>query len=97
VESVSDALDADGRVCMCIVGYQVQLDTMVEVWEPGEPGGYQQELASVTASGLKAILATPWYLNHINNGPDWKNYYTAEPLSFNGICRCVSYFRLTKF
>jgi len=93
VESVSDALDADGRVCVCIVGYQVQLDTVVEVWKPG---GYQQELASVTASGLKAILSTPWYLDYINYGPDWKNYYTAEPLSFNGICSRVSYFRRTK-
>jgi len=53
---------------------------VVEVWKSGS----QQELAKVTASGLKTILASPWYLDYISYGADWKKYYTAEPLNFNG-------------
>jgi len=66
--------------CIYIIGFQVKSDTVVQVWK----GGSEQELASVTASGLKAILSSPWYLDYISYGPDWRNYYAAEPLSFNG-------------
>jgi len=54
----------------------------VEVWK----GGSEQELAAVTASGFKAILSSPWYLDYISYGSDWKKYYVAEPLNFNGMC-----------
>jgi len=63
-----------------IVDFQVHPDTVVEVWK----GGSEQELSKVTASGLKAILASPWYLDYISYGSDWRKYYTAEPLNFNG-------------
>jgi hexosaminidase len=43
-----------------------------------------KELSAVTAAGLKAILASPWYLDYISYGADWSKYYTAEPLNFNG-------------
>jgi len=59
---------------------QVKPDTVVEVWK----GGYQNELSSVTAAGLKTIISSPWYLDYISYGADWKGYYNVEPLDFNG-------------
>jgi len=64
------------------IDVQVRPDTVVEVWM----GGWEKELAAVTASGLKAIISSPWYLDYISYGSDWRNYYAAEPLSFNGKC-----------
>jgi len=63
---------------------------VIEVWKAGS----QQELANVTASGLKAILASPWYLDYISYGADWTKYYQAEPLNFNGM---FSVFSLSAF
>lgn len=60
-------------------GAKVAPDTVVEVWK----GGYEDELARVTALGYKALLASPWYLDYISIR-DWPNYYVADPLSFNG-------------
>jgi hexosaminidase len=59
---------------------QVLSDTVIEVWK----GGEKDELAKVTAAGLKAILASPWYLDYISYGNDWVKYYNEEPLNFNG-------------
>jgi len=59
---------------------QVRPDTIVEVWK----GGYQAELSAVTAAGLKAIISSPWYLDYISYGADWRGYYQTEPLAFNG-------------
>jgi len=42
-------------------GIKVRPDTVIDVWK----GGWQDEIATVTASGLRAILSTPWYLNYI--------------------------------
>jgi hexosaminidase len=61
-------------------GVKVRPDTVIEVWK----GGEMKELSAVTAAGLKAILASPWYLDYISYGADWSKYYTAEPLNFNG-------------
>ena len=56
-------------------------DTVIHVWK----GGWQNELAKVTARKLRALISTPWYLDYISYGPDWHNYYATEPLSFNGL------------
>jgi len=64
------------------VDCQVRPDTVVEVWRRGSA----RELAKVTAMGLKALLSTPWYLDYISYGPDWRDYYAVEPLNFNGMC-----------
>lgn len=58
---------------------QVHPDTVVEVWK----GKYQEELSAVTAAGLRAIVASPWYLDYISYGSDWRSYYQVEPLNFN--------------
>uniref|UniRef100_A0A8C5QMZ6 Beta-hexosaminidase n=1 Tax=Leptobrachium leishanense TaxID=445787 RepID=A0A8C5QMZ6_9ANUR len=60
---------------------KINTDTIVEVWK-GET--FYDELAKVTAAGYQAILSSPWYLDYISYGQDWRKYYAAEPLNFNG-------------
>lgn len=64
-------------------GVKVKNDTIVEVWKP-DP---MPELKNVTSHGLRAILASCWYLDYISYGSDWKNYYSCEPLNFNGTAK----------
>jgi len=59
---------------------QLQSDAVVEVWKSSE----WHELSAVTAAGLKAVLASPWYLSAISIGVDWVKYYNVDPLYFNG-------------
>ncbi|TNN28235.1 Beta-hexosaminidase subunit beta [Liparis tanakae] len=58
-------------------------DTVVQVWKGSAPQ-YQSELASVTRSGFRALLSTPWYLNRISYGQDWQGRYRADPQDFKG-------------
>lgn len=43
-------------------------------------------MANVTASGYQALLSTPWYLNRISYGEDWRGIYRADPQDFQGLC-----------
>lgn len=72
------------------VGGKVRKDTVVEVWKIQN---YQQEMSAVTAAGFRALLSSPWYLNRISYGADWKQYYTCDPQNFTGkVCRGGSEF-----
>lgn len=61
-------------------GVSVKNDTIIHIWK----GQWEWELSKVTASGLRTILSSPWYLNYISYGSDWTKYYLAEPLDFFG-------------
>uniref|UniRef100_A0A131Z0J9 beta-N-acetylhexosaminidase n=1 Tax=Rhipicephalus appendiculatus TaxID=34631 RepID=A0A131Z0J9_RHIAP len=30
------------------------------------------------------VVSACWYLNHIESGPDWKDFYQCDPRGFNG-------------
>jgi len=62
---------------------KIRDDTVVHAWK----GNWKSEMAKVTAANYKVILSTPWYLNYISYAADWKKYYMAEPLSFNGTAK----------
>lgn len=61
---------------------QVSLDqsTIIHVWKPGN---YYEEMAKVTSKKYHAILSTPWYLNEISYGIDWKKFYKVDPVGFH--------------
>ncbi|XP_045141684.1 beta-hexosaminidase subunit alpha [Echinops telfairi] len=63
---------------------KVQSDTIIHVWREKSPVNYSQEMEQVTRAGFRALLSAPWYLNHIEYGPDWKEAYLVEPLAFDG-------------
>ncbi|XP_067885637.1 beta-hexosaminidase subunit beta isoform X2 [Heterodontus francisci] len=61
-------------------GVKLKPDTIIHVWK----GGYQQQMAAVTAAKFHALLSSPWYMNVISYGQDWQKIYTVEPYNFNG-------------
>ncbi|RWS02623.1 beta-hexosaminidase subunit alpha-like protein [Dinothrombium tinctorium] len=65
-------------------GVELQQDAIVHVWKGDTEKEYEEEMSKVTEKGFRAILSTPWYLNYIKFGADWKDYYRKDPLSFNG-------------
>ena len=38
----------------------------------------------MTGDGYRAILSAPWYLNYIDYGSDWTQYYKVDPTDFGG-------------
>ncbi|XP_044513628.1 beta-hexosaminidase subunit beta [Gracilinanus agilis] len=56
-------------------------DTIVEVWKGPN---FEKELSEVTDAGFTTVLLSPWYLDYISYGEDWRKYYKVEPLDFSG-------------
>jgi hexosaminidase len=66
---------------------QFSEDTVVQVWKwwP-EPTGWQEYMALSTSLGYKTLLSSCWYLNVIEYGEKWIDYYNCDPLDFEGTC-----------
>ncbi|XP_034094816.1 beta-hexosaminidase subunit beta isoform X1 [Gymnodraco acuticeps] len=64
-------------------GVKLKQDTLIHVWK-GNKQQYQSEMANITSSGYQTLLSTPWYLNRISYGQDWKGHYQADPQDFQG-------------
>lgn len=60
-------------------GVKLKPDTVVHVWMEG----WEVEMARVVKGGYRTLLSTPWYLDYVNYGPSWKQYYTAQPANIN--------------
>ncbi|XP_055968442.1 beta-hexosaminidase subunit beta-like isoform X4 [Sorex fumeus] len=60
---------------------KLQPGTVVQIWKTEK---YAFREADVTAAGFPVILSSPWYLDYISYGQDWRKYYQAEPLNFEG-------------
>ncbi|KAG5848577.1 hypothetical protein ANANG_G00099930 [Anguilla anguilla] len=58
-----------------------KLLSVVEVWRGG---CYLCKMRKVTRAGLRAILASPWYLDQPGPTHDWSPYYNVRPLAFTG-------------
>jgi len=43
---------------------------------------WQKYTLNVAQKGYNMILSSPWYLNMITYGQDWKKYYMTEPDNF---------------
>lgn len=57
--------------------------SIVHVWLGNWAQEYRAKLKEITGRGIRAILSSPWYLNHIKYGIDWQEFYTVEPLAFD--------------
>ncbi|KAM3874025.1 beta-hexosaminidase subunit beta [Diretmus argenteus] len=64
-------------------GVKLKPDTVIHVWK-GNQQQYQAEMANVTSAGYQTLLSTPWYLNRISYGQDWRGIYKADPQDFKG-------------
>ncbi|KAM6984924.1 beta-hexosaminidase subunit beta [Aplochiton taeniatus] len=64
-------------------GVKLKGDTLIHVWK-GNQEQYQAEMSKVTSSGFQTLLSTPWYLNRIAYGQDWRSFYKADPHHFKG-------------
>ena len=47
-------------------------------------GDFYKELENITAAGFPVIISAHWYLDVINYGQDWRQYYSVKPLNFAG-------------
>lgn len=55
-------------------------ETLVHVWK----GDWRSTLKNVTSSGKYGLLSACWYLDDLNSGGDWDNFYRCEPTNFDG-------------
>ncbi|XP_070537619.1 beta-hexosaminidase subunit alpha-like [Ptychodera flava] len=69
-------------------GVSVTDQTVVQVWKDTALWyilpPYREGLQNVTALGLQTILSACWYLNMIDYGPDWHQFFNCEPTDFEG-------------
>eukprot|EP00794_Sanderia_malayensis_P016573 gene16573-18258_t len=79
---IVDNLQKHYIVWQDIFDNNVELDsnTVVNVWV----GNWKEELTNITKKGHKAILSACWYLNYINYGMDWPEFYFCDPEEFQG-------------
>ncbi|KAI4469166.1 beta-hexosaminidase [Holotrichia oblita] len=54
-------------------------DTVVQVWR-----NKQQLLDQITSKGYRALFSSCWYLDHLQSGGDWQQFYDCDPHDFNG-------------
>ncbi|XP_072228778.1 beta-hexosaminidase subunit beta isoform X1 [Leuresthes tenuis] len=64
-------------------GVKLKPDTLIHVWK-GNQQQYQNEMANITTAGYQTLLSSPWYLNRISYGQDWRGFYKADPQDFKG-------------
>jgi hexosaminidase len=60
-------------------GVQLKPDTVVHVWM-----GSGDEINEITKQGYRTILSSCWYLNYIQYGDNWQDYYACDPQNFAG-------------
>ncbi|XP_036399870.1 beta-hexosaminidase subunit alpha-like [Megalops cyprinoides] len=83
IVNMTAALNKTAIVWQDVFDYQERPRTLsvVEVWKGG---CYLCEVRKVTRAGIRAILASPWYLDQPGPTHDWSRYYNVRPLAFTG-------------
>ena len=69
---------------------EVKLDkekTIVHIWK----GNSDLERSKITKNGYKVIFSSCWYLDLIQYGSNWINYYNCDPQDFDGEFNTISY------
>ncbi|XP_066249333.1 beta-hexosaminidase subunit alpha-like isoform X2 [Euwallacea similis] len=56
-------------------------DTLVHVWKMN----WNDTIKKVTASGKYALLSSCWYLDKLESGGDWRDFYLCDPTDFDGV------------
>ncbi|CAH8834589.1 unnamed protein product [Trichobilharzia szidati] len=60
-------------------GFRGDKSTIVHVWKSTF---WEIVVKIATRAGYRVLLSSPWYLNLISYGTDWKNYYLTNPRVF---------------
>ncbi|XP_060082425.1 beta-hexosaminidase subunit beta-like [Ylistrum balloti] len=64
------------------VGLEADKDVLVEVWKNKQK--WSSNMLNVVQRGYSAILSSCWYLNYIQYGQQWRQYYECDPHNFSG-------------
>ncbi|KAL1501005.1 hypothetical protein ABEB36_006411 [Hypothenemus hampei] len=62
-------------------GAKLPENTLVHVWKRVD---WKDTLKNVTASGKQALFSACWYLDTLNSGGDWEDFYYCDPSEFDG-------------
>ncbi|KAA3678952.1 hexosaminidase [Paragonimus westermani] len=71
-------------------GFRDVNNTIIHVWKMEH---WQDEMNRITEAGFPVIYSSQWYLNYIQYGIDWPNYYTLDPTKFGGSLEQVALVR----
>jgi len=61
-------------------GVELDKDVVVHIWKDYQEGGWPNITQQALDKGHLVLVSAPWYVNYINYGQSWRQYYRADPV-----------------